>query len=165
MGWDNHVYFVKRVTQSTVDWERLVQRAEQMAFFHNIELYNSESSISFLIDKRDIDENISSFVSGHTVWRYEETGRFEKDEVIHLEENDLPHLAKNEKYHLNPDRHYYYDQYHPQSVKYLADKAIDLIVSKQVVPEQERTIASLFQISAFYGFALEEGVRVEEDTM
>lgn len=165
MGWDNHVYFIKRVAQSALDWESLVQRAEQMAFFHNIELYNSESSISFLIDKRDIDENISSFVSGHTVWRYEETGRFEKDEVIHLEENDLPHLAKNEKYHLNPDRHYYYDQYHPQSVKYLADKAIDLIVSKQVVPEQERTIASLFQISAFYGFALEEGLRVEEEAM
>lgn len=165
MGWDTHVYFIKRMDLSTVDWENLVQRAEQMAFFHNIELYNSESSISFLIDKRDIDENISSFVSGHTVWRYEETGRFEKDEVIHLEENDLPYLAKNEKYHLNPDQHYYYDQYHPQSVKYLADKAIDLIVSKQVIPERERTIASLFQISAFYRFALEEGVRVEEDAM
>ena len=165
MGWDNHVYFIKRVAQSALDWESLVQRAEQMAFFHNIELYNSESSISFLIDKRDIDENISSFVSGHTVWRYEETGRFEKDEVINLEENDLPHLAKNEKYHLNPNRHYYYDGYHPQSVKYLTDKAIDLIVSKQVIPERERTIASLFQISAFYGFALEEGVRVEKDAM
>jgi hypothetical protein len=150
---------------STVDWENLVQRAEQMAFFHNIELYNAESSISFLIDKRDIDENISSFVSGHTVWRYEETGRFEKDEVIHLDENDLPHLAKNETYLLTPNNYHYYDAYHPQSVKYLADKAIDLIVSKQVIPERERTIASLFQISAFYGFALEEGVRVEEDAM
>lgn len=165
MGWDNRVYFIKRVAQSALDWESLVQRAEQMAFFHNIELYNSESSISFLIDKRDIDEDISSFVSGQHVWLYEETGRFEEDKVIHLEENDLPHLAKNEKYQLTPNNYHYYDGYHPQSVKYLTDKAIELIVSKQVIPEQERTIASLFQISAFYGFALEEGVRVEEDAM
>lgn len=165
MGWDKHVYFIKRMALSSVDWESLVQRAEQMAFFHNIDLYSSESSISFLIDKMDIDESISSFVSGNHVRLYEETGGFEKDEIIHLEENDLPHLAKNEKYHLDPKRHYYYDGYHPQSVKYLTDKAIDLIVSKQVFPERERTIVSLFQISAFYGFALEEGVRVEEDIM
>ncbi len=61
MGWDKHVYFIKRMALSTVDWESLVQRAEQMAFFHNIELYNSESSISFLIDKRDIDDPFSKY--------------------------------------------------------------------------------------------------------
>lgn len=166
MGWDSYLFSINKAENafSTDDWESLIQRAQQMAFFNNIEIYSSDSAINFLIDKRNFGDDISGYALGNCVRLYEESG-WSNDMLINLEEKDLPHLAKNEKYAADPNRNYFYNGYHPQSVKYLTDKAIDLIADKIVIPENERTIISLFQISAFYGFAIEEGLSVSQDIM
>lgn len=167
MGWDSHLYSIRR-SENNLElstWEFLVIRAEQMAFFNNIDIYCSESSISFLIDRDKIDEDLAAFSGGDCIRTYENCGKNEESWPIQLEESDFQFLAINEKYLISPERNYKYDHYHSQSVKYLTDKVIDAILKGLVSPQKERTMSSLLQLSAFYEFAVTENLIVAREAM
>lgn len=167
MGWHQHLYKINR-SENSIDhtnWENLVKKADQIAFFNNINLYFSESSISLLIDRNDIDDELASFATGDYVRRYENCGNNEDDWPLHFEESDFLHLEINGQYLIDPDKNYKYNGYHPKSVKYLTDKVIDAILNNKIVPEKERTVASLLQLSTFYEFALTENLIVDQDAL